>query len=285
MRRNNKPKYWRVLEAVIAIGHPCTFREVKDWLEKHYPSENHTDARENLSLLTVNECNRHHYDKSGRNFRSDSGHPKDRLYRSPNKPVTYEVYRPLQHGIFDLKQDGNGKWNLEKVRAGVIALVEAEAQAWITREIPPIENECDARLRTMQSIVLRQGQLSFRNELLEAYEQQCAITGCKVLEVLEAAHIKPYMGDHTNRVDNGLLLRSDLHALFDRRLIWIAPDFTIQMAPNLKNTEYANLQGQMLHLPKEANKHPKKEHLDSHAQEALKMISFMNNNVLYHSLD
>ncbi|MDZ7808966.1 MAG: HNH endonuclease signature motif containing protein [Arhodomonas sp.] len=51
----------------------------------------------------------------------------------------------------------------------------------------------------------------FGETLIEAYEGRCAITGCNMLDVLEAAHIHPYRGDATNHPSNGLLLRADLH--------------------------------------------------------------------------
>jgi hypothetical protein len=69
----------------------------------------------------------------------------------------------------------------------------------------------DARQRMFSSIVRRQGQPAFRKQLLVAYKGQCAITGCEVESVLEAAHIVPYMGLETNHPGNGLLLRADLH--------------------------------------------------------------------------
>ena len=79
----------------------------------------------------------------------------------------------------------------------------------------------DARRRIEATIVLRQGQGAFRDSLLEAYGCRCAISGCDVPEALEAAHIIPYKGEHTNVVVNGLLLRADLHTLFDLGLIAI----------------------------------------------------------------
>jgi putative restriction endonuclease len=61
----------------------------------------------------------------------------------------------------------------------------------------------------------RLGQGSFRVLVTAAYDRRCAVTGEKVLPVLEAAHAKPYaLGGH-HAVSNGLLLRSDLHTLFD----------------------------------------------------------------------
>jgi hypothetical protein len=77
----------------------------------------------------------------------------------------------------------------------------------------------DARRKIMASIVQRRGQRTFRESLMKAYDGRCAISGCPVPQILEAAHIFPYRGDATNDVTNGLLLRSDLHTLFDCGLI------------------------------------------------------------------
>ncbi len=78
--------------------------------------------------------------------------------------------------------------------------------------------------RIMRAIKARRGQQRFRDALIDAYEGRCAITGCQVLDVLEAAHITPYLGPETNHVTNGLLLRADLHTLFDTDLIAVDPE-------------------------------------------------------------
>src|SRR5690606_9947784 len=107
----------------------------------------------------------------------------------------------------------------------------------------------------------RRGQPLFRAKLLDAYGGVCAITGCTAVEVLEAAHVLPYRGAHTHRVDNGLLLRADLHTLFDCQLLWISPEHTVQMAPALLATDYAALHGQPLRLPTSKGDHPNPAHL------------------------
>ena len=78
-----------------------------------------------------------------------------------------------------------------------------------------VENIEDARKIVTVSIVQRQGQSKFRQELLAAYNSRCAITGCDIEPALEAAHIIPYKGTETNCPQNGLLLRADIHTLFD----------------------------------------------------------------------
>jgi len=121
----------------------------------------------------------------------------------------------------------------------------------------------DARKRTLASIVRRRGQPQFRKALLKAYQGRCAITGCELLQVLEAAHIHPYLGDETNVVSNGLLLRADVHTLFDLGLLWINPnDMRIGIAGSLKHSEYAALDGQPLNLPQYESDHPSRPALE-----------------------
>lgn len=102
----------------------------------------------------------------------------------------------------------------------------------------------DQRDRVLASVVQRQGQREFRRLLLEAYENQCAITGCDVVDVLEAAHIYPYMGRETNIASNGLLLRADVHTLFDLKLVSIdASAMQVCVAPSLGGSDYWDLRG------------------------------------------
>lgn len=108
----------------------------------------------------------------------------------------------------------------------------------------------DARERISREITRRRGQRAFREGLLRAYEGRCAITGCDVKDVLEAAHIVPYLGPMTNRTDNGLLLRADIHTLFDCGLISIdAQTRSVVVADRLLATDYASLNGKALRAP------------------------------------
>lgn len=67
----------------------------------------------------------------------------------------------------------------------------------------------DARTRVLRQIAERRGQVTFRRQLLAAYDGQCAVTGESAAQVLEAAHIKLYRGEQTNVVRNGLLLLAE----------------------------------------------------------------------------
>jgi len=115
----------------------------------------------------------------------------------------------------------------------------------------------DERERRMRSIVCRQGQPVFRRELIEAYEGRCAVTGYDSEMALEAAHIKPYSGPESNHVKNGLLLRADIHTLFDLDLVGVDPEtLEVVLSDQLLNTLYSELAGKRLFLPEDSAKHP-----------------------------
>lgn len=128
----------------------------------------------------------------------------------------------------------------------------------------------DARDRVMTSIVRRQGQSEFRRQLLTVYDGKCAITDCNVREALEAAHIVPYQGAKTNHLTNGILLRADIHTLFDLHLLSISPStHTVMVSPRLLKTSYKELNGQRLALPKQTLDYPSKIALEAHHEEFL----------------
>lgn len=120
----------------------------------------------------------------------------------------------------------------------------------------------DDRERAFRAIRLRRGQPTFRAELLEAYGQRCAISGCPVVDVLDAAHITPYGGKLTNHVSNGLLLRTDIHTLFDCGLLAIEPTTRkIVIADALKDSSYNNFSGRPLRRPQNDVDSPSKKNL------------------------
>jgi putative restriction endonuclease len=108
----------------------------------------------------------------------------------------------------------------------------------------------DERRKAIAEIVRRQGSPQFRRLLLEAYGGRCAISGCDAEPALEAAHIIAYLGPRTNSVQNGVLLRADLHTLFDRGLLSIDPDkHRVVLHPSLRSTAYGILFGERIRLP------------------------------------
>jgi HNH endonuclease len=79
------------------------------------------------------------------------------------------------------------------------------------------------RERVMREIAARRGATAFRNSQLARFGQRCAISGCTLGDVLEAAHIRAYRAEGDNNPNNGILLRSDLHTLFDLDLLAVNP--------------------------------------------------------------
>jgi HNH endonuclease len=113
------------------------------------------------------------------------------------------------------------------------------------------ENVSDARNRVLRTIRERRGQKQFRDDLLNIYGRRCAITGCSIVDVLEAAHVTPYLGAATNHVTNGLLLRADLHTLLDCGLLSIDPSTrSVLLAPAIRESaDYKHLHGLRLREP------------------------------------
>jgi len=90
-----------------------------------------------------------------------------------------------------------------------------------------------------QIITPRLGQGAFRLIVTDAYHRRCAITGEKTLPVLDAAHIKPYSENGPHAASNGLLLRQDLHTLFDRGYITVTKDYVVEVSHRIKE-DYGN---------------------------------------------
>lgn len=80
---------------------------------------------------------------------------------------------------------------------------------------------------------LHQG--AFRALVLQAYDSHCALTGHKIRPTLQAAHIRPVANGGEHRVDNGLLLRSDIHTLFDLGYLSVDAHHRPLVSPRLRN--------------------------------------------------
>jgi len=147
--------------------------------------------------------------------------------------------------------------------SGIVRLSEREQQR--LKAFDP-DSTTDGRAITIDSIIKRRGHPDFRQKLLDAYEHQCAITGCTADDALEAAYIIPYRGDHTHEPSNGILLRSDLHTLFDLGKIAIdTRTMTIILAEELMlGSSYRILTNRPLHFPRDESQRPSTEALDLH---------------------
>jgi putative restriction endonuclease len=118
----------------------------------------------------------------------------------------------------------------------------------------------------------RFGQGTFRIAVTEAYQSACAVTSEHSLPALEAAHIRPYGEGGEHELANGLLLRSDIHRLFDRGYVGVTPEGRFVVSARLKD-DYSNgrsyypLHGQPIRLPLRADERPDSRILEWHMRE------------------
>ncbi len=132
--------------------------------------------------------------------------------------------------------------------------------------------EDEARYGSEYLTKARLGQGTFRILVTEAYSRKCAITGERTLPVLEASHIKPFSLSGPNAINNGLLLRSDLHKLFDLGYLTITKDHHIEVSKRIRveyenGREYYALHGQQLKiLPTSPTERPSEKYIEWHNQ-------------------
>ena len=119
---------------------------------------------------------------------------------------------------------------------------------------------------------LHQG--SFRIIVTDAYGRKCAISNEKVLPVLIASHIRPYSQGGNHRPNNGILLRSDIHTLFDRFYLTITPKFKIEVSKRIREDyenghEYYAFHGKSINIPRDETQKPSLENLAWHNERYL----------------
>lgn len=125
-------------------------------------------------------------------------------------------------------------------------------------------NEIDPDSRTLAEILRRRGQAEFRTRLLDAYNSRCALTGCNAVAALEAAHIVPHSEHQSYEPKHGLLLRADIHTLFDLYLLSVDPATgKVVLASELVEA-YGDLEGKEAVLPLKAEAMPDPQFLMTH---------------------
>jgi putative restriction endonuclease len=164
---------------------------------------------------------------------------------------TYETVEP----------DGAALW-----RQVETALLVASAARRAIREPEPIGPRYG--MPTLRPVRLGQG--TFRAKVIDAYERRCAVTNERTLPVLEAAHIKPYAALGPHLPENGLLLRSDLHTLFDQGYLTVTPKLELLVSRTIREEfengrDYYALEGRQIRLPGRGNPPPSADFLEWHA--------------------
>jgi putative restriction endonuclease len=134
---------------------------------------------------------------------------------------------------------------------------------------PLLVREDSPRYGTPQLVQPRLGQGIFRVAVMDAYSRACAVTQEHSLPALEASHIQPYAKHGPHDVRNGVLLRADLHRLFDQGYVTITPEYRLEVSPRLKEDyrngrSYYPLHGSSVSIPTAAADAPSVDFLRWH---------------------
>jgi putative restriction endonuclease len=107
----------------------------------------------------------------------------------------------------------------------------------------------------------RLGQGAFRIVVTDNYNRRCAVTGERTLPALDAAHIRPYAEHGQHEPSNGLLLRRDIHSLFDRGYVTVTPTHHFEVSRRIRaefenGRDYYALHGRLIKVPERADRRP-----------------------------
>jgi putative restriction endonuclease len=121
----------------------------------------------------------------------------------------------------------------------------------------------------------RLGQRAFQAVVLNAYGGRCAVTGDRIRPVLQAAHIRPLPSGGEHRLDNGLLLRSDVHTLYDRGYLGVDAKHRLLVSPRLRKEfgngeEFYARAGQAIAVPTRPIDRPGSQFVEWHLDEVFK---------------
>ena len=180
-----------------------------------------------------------------------TGRPMPKGLLSPGETVTNDALQVIIQGVMDQIEQGR--------------IIDPSIDPLVAT--PPTAEELviiGERVRRLREEAVRQGQSAFRRRLLEAYGGRCSLSGTNAVQVLEAAHIIPFSDNGSDSLKNGLLLRSDLHRLFDAGALAIDDGYRVVLSSHLASTSYSDLEGARLRLPKRVSDRPSLKALRSH---------------------
>src|SRR5665647_1354664 len=117
-----------------------------------------------------------------------------------------------------------------------------------------------------KTVQLRLGPGTFRIAVTSAYGA-CAVSGEHSLPALEAAHLRPYADGGEHALPNGLLLRADIHRLYDTGYVTVTPDYRFRVSHDLADDfhngrEYERFAGRTIAVPRTLIDQPDPELLD-----------------------
>jgi putative restriction endonuclease len=163
----------------------------------------------------------------------------------------------IQRGrTYDLQQDEDGRelWRQVADRLDRMRVERAVAEGELQPVIPG-----GYRAPVLQAPRLGQG--AFRALITDAYGRRCAVTQERALPALEAAHIRPFSESPEHSLRNGLLLRSDVHRLFDAGYVTVTPEYRVEASRTMRadfndGENYLKLHGQRILVPERGEWQP-----------------------------
>jgi len=178
----------------------------------------------------------------------------DQAGGAPKLAAVYRgMFQQVKQGVHKLTVRGEALMRPVEAQKAV----DAKSQKLVENGYFSLGNLKEENERKVVEIAQRRGQPKFRKDLVKVYDHCCVITGCSVMSALEAAHIAPYQGASWNHVCNGLLLRADIHTLFDLNLIGIEPkSLKVYVAQELEGSSYEKYAGKRIARPNQDDAAP-----------------------------
>ncbi len=134
--------------------------------------------------------------------------------------------------------------------------------------VADFDEEKDSEARRFVRALQRERQTKFRQSLIAAYSGTCAVSSTDVVDALQAAHIDPYRGRRSQLVQNGILLRADIHLLYDANLVAIEPETHIlRLADSIRGSVYERYAGKPIAIPGDPALRPSDELLGRHFEQ------------------
>ena len=154
------------------------------------------------------------------------------------------------------RQIVQGKTFSTEAPDGIALWEQVAARLQSSQVIPEME-----RFGTPVLVRPRLGQGAFRLLVTDTYHRRCAVTQERTLPALDAAHVRPYAEGGAHDVTNGLLLRRDIHSLFDRGYVTVIPEFRFEVSRRIKEEfengrDYYGLHGRQVHVPDKLTARP-----------------------------
>ncbi|MFH6780881.1 MULTISPECIES: HNH endonuclease [Methylobacterium] len=174
-------------------------------------------------------------------------------------PTTFSLQTQQGRGYNTEDADGRALWEAVVERISMAARTSAPEATTLPRYGAPA------------LVQPRLGQGAFRLAVTDSYERRCAVSGERTLPILDAAHIHPFADGGTHEVANGLLLRTDIHRLFDLGYVTVSEDYHFEVSRRLKadfdnGRHYYALHGQPLRSPRRGATKPSDEVLLWHRE-------------------